>query len=44
MVGAAELFEEANQHVNKAFLVHLLTKMSTVECHIKVTVLLHHRD
>lgn len=44
MEEAAELFEEANQHVNKAFLVHLLTKMNTVECYIKVTVLLHHCD
>lgn len=44
MEEAAELFEEANQHVNKVFLMHLLTKMNTVECHIKVTVLLHCYD
>lgn len=44
MEEAAELFEEANQHVNKAFLIHVLTKMNTVERHIKVAVLLHHRD
>lgn len=44
MEEVAELFEKANQHLNKAFLIHLLTKMSTVEHSIKVTVLLHHWD
>lgn len=44
MEEAAELFEEANQHLNKAFLIHLLTKMNAVEHSIKVTVLLHHWD
>lgn len=44
MEEAAELFYEANQHVNKAFLIHLLTKTNTVERCIKVAVLLHHCD
>lgn len=44
MEEAAVLFEEANQHANKAFLIHLLTKMNTVEYRIKVTVLLHQFD
>lgn len=44
MEEAAELFEEANQHENKALLIHLLTKMNTVERCIKVTVLIHHCD
>lgn len=44
MEEAAVLFEEANQHEHKAFLMHLLTKMNTVEYRIKVTVLLHQFD
>lgn len=44
MEEAAVLFEEANQHEHKAFLMHLLTKMNTVEYSIKVTVLLHQFD
>jgi len=44
MEEAALLFEEAHQHANKAFLIHLLTKMNTVEYCIKVTVLLDQSD
>lgn len=44
MEEAAVLFEEANHCVNKAFLMHLLTKVNKVESCIKVTVLLHQFD